>query len=512
MSLVREAAPGVIDIAGTAYETVIGIECHVELKTETKMFCGCRNVFGAEPNTNVCPVCLGLPGALPVPNRVAIELLVKAGLAFEAEIPAFSKFDRKNYFYPDMPKDYQISQFDTPLTQGGRVPFLLPDGTVGGCRLTRIHLEEDTGKSTHAGSRDGRIAGSSHTLVDFNRAGVPLMECVSEPDIRNAAEAVAYLEALKRTFVALGVSDVKMEEGSLRCDVNLSLRPVGAAQYGTKTEIKNMNSFRSVARAIESEVARQAALLGSGERVVQETRGWDEAAGTTHAMRNKEQAHDYRYFPDPDLPPIEFSPAAVRAMRERLGGLPQARLDRYVRDEKLSVAQAMQIVDTPGFADFYEATVALTAKPQATVNFLLGDVSRLANETQTALGAARLTPARLAEIVAAFDGGGLNSKTVKDLLERFWLADDYALDAAGRVTLTEPLAAIVAAEGLGQVSDGAAIDALVTEILAANEKTVADYRAGKTKVLGFLVGAVMKQSRGKANPQLAEERLRAALR
>ncbi len=510
MSAVVDLSSGGVLVNGVPYETVMGIECHVELRTETKMFCGCRNVFGAEPNTNVCPVCLGMPGALPVPNRRAIELLVKAGLAFGSEIPAFSKFDRKNYFYPDMPKDYQISQFDTPLTQGGSVPFWLPDGTPGRCRLTRIHLEEDTGKSTHA-SRDGRIAGSTHSLVDFNRAGVPLMECVSEPDIRSAAEAVAYLEALKRTFVALGVSDVKMEEGSLRCDVNLSLRPVGATEYGTKTEIKNMNSFRSVGRAIESEVARQVALLERGGRVTQETRGWDEAAGTTHSMRNKEQAHDYRYFPDPDLSPIEFSRTDVERLRAELGELPQTRLDLFVGRDRLSLVQATQIIDTPGLADYYAATVALVAKPQAIANFVLGDLSRLANETGTAVHASQLLPERLAEIVVAFEAGQLNSKTVKELLERFWRADTLVEDAAGGMRVEKPLPEIIAAEGLGQVSDSGFIDSLVRDVLAANEKTVADYRAGKTKVMGFLVGQVMKQSRGKANPQLAEERLRAAL-
>jgi aspartyl-tRNA(Asn)/glutamyl-tRNA(Gln) amidotransferase subunit B len=499
MSATVESPRGsTVDVGGVTYEAVLGIECHVELKTDTKMFCGCRNVFGADPNTHVCPVCLGLPGALPVPNALAIELVIKAGLAFDAEIPAFSKFDRKNYFYPDMPKDYQISQFDTPLTQGGVVPFWLPDGTHGSCRLTRIHLEEDTGKSSHAGSRDGRIAGSTHSLVDFNRAGVPLMECVSEPDIRSAAAAVAYLEALKRTFVALGVSDVKMEEGSLRCDVNLSLRPAGATEYGTKTEIKNMNSFNSVRRAIESEIARQAAILEGGDRVVQETRGWDEAAGETHPMRSKERAHDYRYFPDPDLPPIEFSPDEVTRMRAALGALPQARLDRFIRDEKLSIVQAQQIVDTPGLADFYEAAVALTAKPQATVNFVLGELSRLANETGTAVGASRLDPAALAEIVALTESHSINSKTAKDVVARIWVAGGSPR-------------ALVEAEGLAQVSDAGAIDGLVADVLAANEKTVADYRGGKIKVLPFLVGQVMKQSRGKANPALAEERLRALL-
>src|SRR5215469_18699981 len=266
------------------YEAVIGIECHVELKTETKMFCGCRNEFGGEPNTKVCPVCLALPGALPVANRAAIEHKISAGLAFGAEIPAFSKFDRKNYFYPDMPKDYQISQYDMPLTVGGMVKFWREDGTMSACRLVRIHLEEDTGKSTHAGSGDGRIAGSAYSLVDFNRAGVPLMECVSEPELHSAREAVAYLESLRLTLLELGVSDVKMEEGSLRCDANVSIRPAGSTQLGTKTEIKNMNSFRSVHRAIESEIARQIGLLENGERIVQETRGWDEVNGVTHSM------------------------------------------------------------------------------------------------------------------------------------------------------------------------------------------------------------------------------------
>ena len=494
---VESAAKPALLVNGVPYEVVMGIECHVELKTETKMFCGCRNVFGAEPNTNVCPVCLGMPGALPVPNEKAIELVVKAGLAFGAEIPAFSKFDRKNYFYPDMPKDYQISQFDMPLTQGGVVPFWLGDGTHGSCRLTRIHLEEDTGKSTHA-SHDGRIAGSTYSLVDFNRAGVPLMECVSEPDIRSGAQAVAFLESLKRTFVALGISDVKMEEGSLRCDVNLSLRPIGRAEYGTKTEIKNMNSFNSVGRAIENEIARQVAVLESGGRIVQETRGWDEASGGTHSMRSKEQAHDYRYFPDPDLTPIEFASADVARMRAGLGTLPAEILTQLISSDKLRPEQAHQIVDSPGLFAYFSDVVARCGKPQAVVNFVLGDLSRLANETSTPVPESKVTPEALAELVALVEGKTINSKTAKELVTRLW-------------TQGGSPRAIVEAEGLGQVFDSGAIDAIVAEVLAANEKTAADYRAGKTKVLGFLVGQVMKQSRGTANPTLAEERLRARL-
>jgi aspartyl-tRNA(Asn)/glutamyl-tRNA(Gln) amidotransferase subunit B len=487
-----------LEVNGIPFEAVIGIECHVELKTETKMFCGCRNLFGAQPNTNVCPVCLGLPGALPVPNRIAIELLVKAGLAFGAEIPAFSKFDRKNYFYPDMPKNYQISQYDMPLSVGGSVSFWLPDGTKKSVNLTRIHLEEDTGKSIHSGSSDGRIAGSTSSLVDFNRAGVPLMECVSEPDIRSAAEAVAYLEALKRTFVALGVSDVKMEEGSLRCDANVSIRPAGWAALGTKSEIKNMNSFRSVLRAIESELARQADVLSRGGRIVQETRGWDESSGVTIPQRSKEQAHDYRYFPDPDLVPIEFSKDDVRRLRDAAGTLPQARLERLIEVDKLTVAAAHQIVDTAGLADFYEAAARMSGSPQATANFLLGDLARLANDSGVAVAASGATPEALAELVALTASNAINSKTAKDLLVRIWTSGGSPSH-------------IVEAEGLAQVSDLTAIDRLVDEVIAANAQTCADFRAGKNKVMGFLVGQVMKASRGKANPALAEERLRARI-
>jgi aspartyl-tRNA(Asn)/glutamyl-tRNA(Gln) amidotransferase subunit B len=495
MSDLQTAAPSE---RAAAYEAVIGIECHVELRTETKMFCGCRNVFGADPNTNVCPVCLGMPGALPVPNEKAIEHLVHAGLAFGAAIPAFSKFDRKNYFYPDMPKNYQISQFDMPLTLGGSVTFRRQDGSKGECRLTRIHLEEDTAKSLHAGSGDGRIAGSTHSLVDFNRAGVPLMECVGEPDIRSAADAVAFLEALKRTFVALGVSDVKMEEGSFRCDANVSVRLRGAPEYGTKAEIKNMNSFRSVLRAIESEVARQIEIVAGGGRVIQETRGWDEAAGVTHSMRSKEQAHDYRYFPDPDLSPIEFSEARIGELRAGLPPLPQERLGRLIDEDELSPVQAVQIVDTPGLADYYEAARALTGKPQATANYLLGDLSRLANEAGMRIDGGALTPAALAELVALSEAGTINSKTAKDVLARVWRDGGSPR-------------ALVAAEGLGQVSDPGAVDALVREVIAAQPKSCDDFRAGKENALKFLVGQVMKASRGKANPTLAEARLRALI-
>ncbi|HLI97445.1 MAG TPA: Asp-tRNA(Asn)/Glu-tRNA(Gln) amidotransferase subunit GatB [Candidatus Baltobacteraceae bacterium] len=484
----------------TKYEAVIGIECHVELKTKTKMFCACENEFGGEPNTKVCPVCLALPGALPVANEEAIEHMLVAGLAFGATIPAFSKFDRKNYFYPDMPKDYQISQYDMPLTQGGIVRYWLEDGTMNECRLTRIHLEEDTGKSTHAGGGDGRIAGSTHSLIDFNRAGVPLMECVSEPDIRSADEAVGYLEALKRTFVLLGVSDVKMEEGSLRCDANVSIRPVGSKDYGTKTEIKNMNSFRSVHRAIESEIDRQIAVLESGGRIVQETRGWDESQGVTHSMRSKEQAHDYRYFPDPDLVPMEIDASRLEKVKRVIpdAHLPWNRFARYHGEYGLDVKQAAQLIDNLPLADYFDKSVEASKNPQQSMNFVLGDLSRLANETGTPVHESAVTPQSLAELIALVEGKTINSKIAKELLQRMWNGEGSPK-------------AIVEKEGLAQTSDTGEIEKFVAEVLSSNEKAVADYKSGKTNILGFLTGQVMKASRGKANPALVQDLLKQKL-
>jgi aspartyl-tRNA(Asn)/glutamyl-tRNA(Gln) amidotransferase subunit B len=482
----------------SAYEAVVGIECHVELKTATKMFCGCRNEFGGEPNTDVCPVCFALPGALPVPNRVAVEYMLRAGAAFEAEIPTFSKFDRKNYFYPDMPKNYQISQYDMPLVVGGAVRYWMDDGTMKACPLVRIHLEEDTGKSTHAGSGDGRISGSEYTLVDFNRAGVPLMECVSTPELHSADEAVAYLASLRRTLLELGVSDVKMEEGSLRCDANVSVRLVGSTELGTKTEIKNMNSFRSVHRAIESEIERQITLLESGGRVVQETRGWDEINGVTHPMRSKEEAHDYRYFPDPDLVPLEISAADVARLRASIGELPWQRFERYAQSYGLAPKQATQLIDNPALARYFERVVAASGNPQQSVNVVLGELSRLANESGTAVAESNVTPEHVAELISMLDAGTVNSKIAKELIGRTWKSGGSPR-------------AIVEKEGLAQTSDPALIDRLVEEILAQNADVVAEYRGGKTNVAGFLVGQVMKASRGKADPRLVQELLRKRL-
>ena len=481
------------------WEAVIGLECHVELKTATKMFCGCKNEFGGEPNTKVCPVCLGLPGALPVPNRKAIELTLLAGLAFGAELPRFSKFDRKNYFYPDMPKNYQISQYDMPFCKGGVVRFWLDDGTRGECRLTRIHLEEDTGKSIHAGSGDGRLAGSSHSLVDFNRAGVPLAECVSEPDLRSAEEAVAYLEALRRVFVQLGVSDVKMEEGSLRCDANVSVRPHGSTQLGTKAEIKNMNSFRSVRLAIESEIDRQIEILESGGRVVQETRGWDENAGATHSQRSKEEAHDYRYFPDPDLVPLELDGKWVDDLRRSLPASPFVRYVRYVEEFALPAKSAAQLVDNPAWERLLEGAVAHGVKPKSYANLLLGDVAKKQNEEGLSEPVSTFTIPTSAAFVKLIEDGTITSKAAKELFPRIWSGE-----------ITDP-AAYVAKEGLGQVSDRDEIRRFVHDVVAANAETVEEIRAGKDRALQFLLGQVMKASRGKANPSLVQELLREAI-
>ena len=478
-----------------AYEAVIGIECHVELKTRTKMFCGCRNEFGSEPNTNVCPTCFALPGALPVPNRAAIEHMLRTGAAFDAQVPAFSKFDRKNYFYPDMPKNYQISQYDMPLVVGGEVRYWMQDGTMKFCPLVRIHLEEDTGKSTHAGSGDGRIAGSEYSLVDFNRAGVPLMECVSAPELHSADEAVAFLESLRYTLLELGVSDVKMEEGSLRCDANVSVRPVGSAMLGTKTEIKNMNSFRSVHRAIESEIERQIALIESGGRVVQETRGWDELRNTTHPMRSKEEAHDYRYFPDPDLVPLEISAADVERLRASLGEMPWRRFERYARRYGLSPKQASQLIDNAPLARYFDRVVEASGNPQQGSNWVLGELSRLANESGVAVADSRVSPEHVGEVIAMAESGTINSKIAKELMVRVWESG-------------EAPRAIVESEGLAQTSDPALIDRLVEETIARHADVVAEYRNGKTNVVGFLVGQVMKASGGKADPRIVQERMR----
>jgi len=462
----------------TGFEAVIGLEVHVELSTQSKMFCGCRNEFGAEPNTHVCPICLGMPGTLPVINRRAVEYLCKTGLALGCTIATDSKFDRKNYFYPDMPKNYQISQYDMPLTTGGGVR--LPSGKL--VRLNRIHLEEDTGKTFHAG---GHMAAAEYTLVDYNRAGVPLMEIVTEPDIANPEEAEMYLGQLKAVLSYLGVSDVKMHEGSLRCDANVSIRPVGTTALGTKAEVKNMNSFRSVVRALRYEIERQAAALRAGERVVQETRNWDEGRGLTYSTRSKEQAHDYRYFPDPDLVPLTIERETIALWNAEMPELPLAKRERFLREHGLSDYEAGILTEDVVTADYFEVVAQAAQSAKQAANWLLGDVRRLLEKHELTLATTRMRPQALAELIRLVAAGTISGKAAKEVCD--------VMIATGQAP-----GVIIEQRGLAQTSDTGEIQSLVDEVVSANADSVASYKAGKTKALEFLVGQVMKASRGKA--------------
>jgi aspartyl-tRNA(Asn)/glutamyl-tRNA(Gln) amidotransferase subunit B len=469
------------------FEAVIGLECHVQLATASKMFCGCATGYaGAAPNTYVCPVCLGMPGVLPVINRRAVEMTLTTGLALNADVPEATKFDRKNYPYPDLVKGYQISQYDLPLVRGGWIEIAV-DGVSRRIGLERVHLEEDTGKLTHA------TGGAS--LIDFNRSGVPLMEMVSQPDLRGPAEARAYLIKLRAILRTLGVSDADMEKGQLRCDVNVSLRPRGETALGTKVEIKNLNSFRAVQRALEYEIARQAAALDSGERIVQETRGWQEDRGVTVPQRTKEEAHDYRYFPEPDLPPLFVARAWVEELRARLPELPDARQDRYTSSFGLSAYDAEQLAVEPGTAAYFEAALEAGADPKKAANWIQNDLARLRTESGED---GQLAPAQLAELIGLVDRGTVTLNGAKQVLE-----------AAFR-TGTSPTS-LVDQLGLAQVSDSSALESAVDAALAANPAAVADYHAGKASAINFLKGQVMKATRGKANPSVVDDLLRTKL-
>jgi aspartyl-tRNA(Asn)/glutamyl-tRNA(Gln) amidotransferase subunit B len=475
-----------------AYETVIGLECHVELSTDTKMFCGCRNAFGSPPNSNVCPVCLGLPGSLPVPNERAIESIVRIGLALGSEIAPGSLFHRKNYFYPDMPKDYQISQYDLPVCVGGRLEIEV-DGQRRTIGITRVHMEEDTGKTSHVGA-GGRIGQADYALVDYNRAGVPLVECVSEPDMRSAEEARAYFTELRATLEALEVSDVRMEEGSLRCDANVSTRRAGETALGTKVEIKNLNSVRSLERALRFEEERQRNALEDGEPLVQETRHFDEETGATHTLRSKEEAFDYRYFPEPDLPPLEPDRAWVQALEAGLPELPAARRDRYVTELGLRPEQARILVGSPATAAFFEATVALGADPVAASNWITQDLAGLVNTARIELAAAKVTPKHIADLVALVADDTISATGAKQMLEEAFETGDAA-------------EAIVERRGLRQVVDPAALEAWVDEAIAENPGPVEQFRGGKEGALNAVLGQVMKKSGGSANPKAVRELL-----
>ena len=466
-------------------ETVIGLEVHVELSTESKAFCRCSTAFGAEPNTQVCPVCLGLPGALPVLNKRVLEYAIKTGLALNCSIASQSKFDRKNYFYPDLPKAYQLSQFDQPIAYDGYVDITV-DGQARRIGVKRVHMEEDAGKLIHTGDD---IATATSSLVDLNRAGVPLIEIVTEPDIRSPEEARLYLTKLKTIIQYLGVSDCKMEEGSLRCDANLSVRPRGSNKLGTKSEIKNMNSFRAVFRGLSFEEERQKEAFLAGEEIVQETRHWDESRGITVGMRSKEEAQDYRYFPDPDLPPLAIDPTWVEDIRADLPELPDVRVARFIKEYGLPDYDAEVLTTSQRVADFYDDCVRLHADPKAVSNWIMSEVLRLLNAEGKELDETPLTPEHVTKVLKLMDEGVISGRIAKDVFEETF--------HTGR----DP-EEIVKERGLVQISDEDELGRIVAEVLEANPNVVEDYRNGKDKALGYLIGQVMKATRGKANPQM----------
>jgi aspartyl-tRNA(Asn)/glutamyl-tRNA(Gln) amidotransferase subunit B len=475
------------------FEPVIGLEIHAQLQTRTKIFCGCRTSFGAPPNSQVCPVCLGMPGALPVLNRAAVDYAIKAALALGCDIQPLSIFARKNYFYPDLPKGYQISQYERPLALGGGLDISV-DGRVKHVGLTRIHMEEDAGKSLHEGFPDS----DRRTYIDYNRSGVPLIEIVSEPDMRSAAEAAEFFARLRDILVWLGVNDGNMEEGSLRCDANVSVRPAGQERFGTKAEVKNLNSFRYLQKALEYEIERQIDLLEGGGRVIQETRLWDSAAGHTLSMRSKEEAHDYRYFPEPDLPPLVVDEVRIATVRGTMPELPEARRQRFVAAYGLPVYDAGVLTSSAGLADYFERVAAASANPKAASNWVMGELLRTMKERSTAIGQVPLTPAALAGLIALIDKGTISSSMAKEVFAKMYDSGRSADE-------------VVSAEGLAQNSDESALLLIVRNVIAANTATVEQYRSGKTKGFGFLVGEVMKGSGGKANPKLANELLKREL-
>lgn len=472
------------------YEVIIGLEVHAELLTDSKIFCSCTTEFGGDPNTHCCPVCLGLPGVLPVTNEKAIELGVKAALALNCEISPYSKFDRKNYFYPDLPKAYQISQYDLPLARNGYLEIEV-DGKTKRIGITRVHLEEDAGKLVHSET-------GNYSLVDYNRTGVPLIEIVTEPDLRSPAEAKIFLEKLKSILQYAEVSDCKMQEGSLRCDANVSIRPVGSKEFGTKTELKNMNSFKAVQKGLEYEVKRQKKLLERGEKIIQETRRWDENSNKTYAMRSKEEAHDYRYFPEPDLPPIVLEKDYIEKIRKTLPEMPHARKKRYIEEYGLPEYDAGVITSSKALADFFEECVREYDEAKTVSNWVMGELLGTLNAMDKEIDEIPLTPKHLADMLKLMDKGTISGKIAKKVFKEM-------------IETGKTPDEIVEEKGLKQIADEGELSKIVDKVMADNPKSVEDYRAGKKKAIGYLVGQVMKETRGKANPQLVNKLLQEKL-
>lgn len=471
------------------YETVIGLEVHAQLKTDSKLFCSCSTKFGSSPNSQVCPVCSGMPGILPVLNKKAVDYAIKMALAVNCRINPSNRFARKNYFYPDLPKAYQVSQFAQPLAEHGHINISTGDGSkrIG---ITRIHMEEDAGKLTHEGATTSQ--------VDFNRCGVPLIEIVSEPDLRTPHEAKEYMRMIRDILDYLEICDCNMEEGSLRCDANISLRPRGQEQLGTKAELKNMNSFRFLQKAIEYEIERQTQVLDEGGTIIQETRLWDEAKGITLSMRSKEEAHDYRYFPEPDLLPVEVDNNWIEQMKAGLPELPEAKCSRFISRYSIPPYDAKMLTGSKAVANYYEECVKLYDDPKIVSNWILGEVFRVLKDEKIDIGQCPITPKYLADLLYEIKTGTISGKIAKTVFEE--------MAQSG----SDPQA-IIAEKGLKQISDPSEVEAIIDQVFAANPGPVADYKGGKHKTFGFLVGQVMKTSRGKANPQLVNELLKKKL-